>query len=238
MAIFCIQTISIFPPSLPSCLLPSSGGSASRQEMSVSGLMRVRRIWPGGMSSVSRSSALAPLIPRSPSPDWLRSYSSSSSGEKKQQKQRKKKEGGGEDDLGHSYQSTLNLPNGQLMEMRPPLPAPLPPLPPPSFPSAGASVAPTPPLSPEDPSDWLLAQGHPRDPKRQQTGLFVLHDGPPYANGKPHLGHALNKILKDITVRHKLITGHAVRFVLTPTPIQLFLFLISSSSLWVLNANP
>ena len=30
---------------------------------------------------------------------------------------------------------------------------------------------------------------------------FVLHDGPPYANGTPHLGHAVNKILKDITIR-------------------------------------
>ena len=30
---------------------------------------------------------------------------------------------------------------------------------------------------------------------------YVLHDGPPYANGSPHLGHAVNKILKDITGR-------------------------------------
>ena len=30
---------------------------------------------------------------------------------------------------------------------------------------------------------------------------FVLHDGPPYANGDVHIGHALNKILKDIIVR-------------------------------------
>ena len=33
--------------------------------------------------------------------------------------------------------------------------------------------------------------------------LYVLHDGPPYANGNIHLGHALNKILKDIIVRYK-----------------------------------
>lgn len=32
---------------------------------------------------------------------------------------------------------------------------------------------------------------------------FILHDGPPYANGKIHLGHALNKILKDIILKYK-----------------------------------
>jgi isoleucyl-tRNA synthetase len=36
---------------------------------------------------------------------------------------------------------------------------------------------------------------------------FILHDGPPYANGKIHLGHAVNKILKDIVVRSKLLAG-------------------------------
>lgn len=36
---------------------------------------------------------------------------------------------------------------------------------------------------------------------------FVLHDGPPYANGSIHMGHALNKILKDITVRYKTMRG-------------------------------
>ncbi|AET38258.1 isoleucine--tRNA ligase ISM1 Ecym_2538 [Eremothecium cymbalariae DBVPG len=40
--------------------------------------------------------------------------------------------------------------------------------------------------------------------------LFVLHDGPPYANGDLHLGHALNKILKDITNRHQLLEGKYV----------------------------
>src|SRR3954453_6766711 len=32
---------------------------------------------------------------------------------------------------------------------------------------------------------------------------FVLHDGPPYGNGRIHIGHALNKILKDIVVKSK-----------------------------------
>ena len=37
--------------------------------------------------------------------------------------------------------------------------------------------------------------------------LFVLHDGPPYANGSIHIGHALNKTLKDFIVRYKNMTG-------------------------------
>ena len=42
---------------------------------------------------------------------------------------------------------------------------------------------------------------------------FVLHDGPPYANGDLHLGHALNKILKDITCRFQLLQGRRVNYV-------------------------
>lgn len=45
--------------------------------------------------------------------------------------------------------------------------------------------------------------------KNKKTGKrFTLHDGPPYANGNIHLGHAFNKILKDIVVRYKTMTGH------------------------------
>ena len=36
---------------------------------------------------------------------------------------------------------------------------------------------------------------------------FILHDGPPYANGHLHLGHALNKILKDIIIKSRQMTG-------------------------------
>ena len=36
---------------------------------------------------------------------------------------------------------------------------------------------------------------------------FILHDGPPYANGNIHLGHAVNKVLKDIVIRSKNIGG-------------------------------
>lgn len=42
---------------------------------------------------------------------------------------------------------------------------------------------------------------------------FLLHDGPPYANGDVHVGHAVNKILKDITNRYKLMRGFNVHFV-------------------------
>jgi isoleucyl-tRNA synthetase len=37
---------------------------------------------------------------------------------------------------------------------------------------------------------------------------YILHDGPPYANGDLHLGHALNKILKDIIVKYKVMAGY------------------------------
>ncbi|MBP2240055.1 isoleucyl-tRNA synthetase [Cytobacillus eiseniae] len=43
--------------------------------------------------------------------------------------------------------------------------------------------------------------------------MFVLHDGPPYANGDIHMGHALNKILKDMIVRHKSMTGYHAPYV-------------------------
>ena len=41
----------------------------------------------------------------------------------------------------------------------------------------------------------------------QRPHLFALHDGPPYANGAIHLGHAVNKILKDVVVKSKLLAG-------------------------------
>ena len=43
--------------------------------------------------------------------------------------------------------------------------------------------------------------------------LYVLHDGPPYANGRIHIGHALNKILKDIIVKSKTMAGFHVPYV-------------------------
>ena len=48
--------------------------------------------------------------------------------------------------------------------------------------------------------------------RREGRPLFTLHDGPPYANGHIHIGHALNKILKDIIVKFNYFKGNAVRF--------------------------
>jgi len=42
---------------------------------------------------------------------------------------------------------------------------------------------------------------------------FVLHDGPPYANGDIHIGHAVNKILKDIVVKSKVLAGFDAPYV-------------------------
>ena len=42
---------------------------------------------------------------------------------------------------------------------------------------------------------------------------FILHDGPPYANGALHMGHALNKVLKDIINKYKLLQGHKTEYI-------------------------
>src|SRR5580693_7883245 len=42
---------------------------------------------------------------------------------------------------------------------------------------------------------------------------YILHDGPPYANGEIHLGHAVNKILKDIVVKSKTMAGFDAPYV-------------------------
>jgi len=47
---------------------------------------------------------------------------------------------------------------------------------------------------------------------RKDAPKFTLHDGPPYANGHIHIGHALNKVLKDIIVKHNYFNGKSVRF--------------------------
>lgn len=49
--------------------------------------------------------------------------------------------------------------------------------------------------------------------KNEGKPLYVLHDGPPYANGDIHLGTALNKVLKDIIVRYKNMTGFKAPYV-------------------------
>ena len=49
-----------------------------------------------------------------------------------------------------------------------------------------------------------IAAGRPR---------FVLHDGPPYANGTIHIGHAVNKILKDIIVKSRSLDGYDAPYI-------------------------
>ena len=49
--------------------------------------------------------------------------------------------------------------------------------------------------------------------KYKGAKLFVLHDGPPYANGDIHIGHALNKVLKDVIVKYKTMRGFDAPYV-------------------------
>jgi len=51
-----------------------------------------------------------------------------------------------------------------------------------------------------------LSQNNPND-------FFILHDGPPYANGSLHMGHALNKVLKDIINKYKLLQGYKIDYI-------------------------
>jgi isoleucyl-tRNA synthetase len=52
-----------------------------------------------------------------------------------------------------------------------------------------------------------------REKVGQRERSFILHDGPPYANGEIHIGHALNKVLKDIVVKSKLLAGFDAPYV-------------------------
>jgi len=49
--------------------------------------------------------------------------------------------------------------------------------------------------------------------KAKGRPLFVLHDGPPYANGSIHIGHVVNKVLKDMVVKSKLLSGFDAPYV-------------------------
>ncbi|GLT91885.1 hypothetical protein SLE2022_097470 [Rubroshorea leprosula] len=60
---------------------------------------------------------------------------------------------------------------------------------------------------------WEDHQVFKRVVDKNNGGNFVLHDGPPYANGDLHMGHALNKILKDIINRYKLLQNYKVHYV-------------------------
>ena len=49
--------------------------------------------------------------------------------------------------------------------------------------------------------------------RAQKAPEFILHDGPPFANGDVHMGTALNKLLKDLVVKSKTMSGFAAPFV-------------------------
>ncbi|MEM6620130.1 MAG: isoleucine--tRNA ligase [Pseudomonadota bacterium] len=66
---------------------------------------------------------------------------------------------------------------------------------------------------PEWLSHWARLGLYDRLRKKTDRPTFVLHDGPPYANGHLHIGHALNKILKDMVVRSHQMMGFDSRYV-------------------------
>lgn len=89
------------------------------------------------------------------------------------------------------YKDTLNLPNT-------------------SFPMKASLAT----REPEMLADWK-AKGLYEQIRKARAGSkrFILHDGPPYANGHLHCGHALNKILKDIIIKSKSFSGYDAPFV-------------------------
>ena len=90
------------------------------------------------------------------------------------------------------YKATLNLPST-------------------SFPMK----ADLPRLEPEILARWEQEDlyGQIREARRHAPQRFILHDGPPYANGDIHIGHALNKILKDLIVRYRTMQGDDAPYV-------------------------
>jgi isoleucyl-tRNA synthetase len=67
---------------------------------------------------------------------------------------------------------------------------------------------------PERLKKWEMAKLYEKiQAQRAEAEKFVLHDGPPFANGDAHIGHALNRTLKDIIVRYKTMLGYSAPFV-------------------------
>src|SRR4029077_6115921 len=89
------------------------------------------------------------------------------------------------------YKNTLNLPQT-------------------AFPMKADLVA----REPERLKKWESAGLYQRiQAQRAGAAKFVLHDGPPFANGDVHIGTALNKILKDIVVKYKTLRGYHAPYV-------------------------
>jgi isoleucyl-tRNA synthetase len=59
--------------------------------------------------------------------------------------------------------------------------------------------------------DQILAAR--KDAAKNRDTTFILHDGPPFANGDAHMGHALNMVLKDIVLKYQNMSGHYAPFV-------------------------
>ncbi|MBQ9274003.1 MAG: isoleucine--tRNA ligase [Succinivibrio sp.] len=84
------------------------------------------------------------------------------------------------------YKSTLNLPNTE-------------------FPMRGNLAQREPVML----KDWEERELYKKiRESRRGCDTFILHDGPPYANGNIHIGHAINKVLKDIIVKSKTLSGY------------------------------
>src|SRR5437763_9074769 len=89
------------------------------------------------------------------------------------------------------YKSTLNLPQT-------------------AFPMKADLVA----REPERLQKWETGKLYQRiQEKRAGAQKYVLHDGPPFANGDVHIGTALNKILKDIVVKYKSLRGFQAPYI-------------------------
>ncbi|MEL6495168.1 MAG: isoleucine--tRNA ligase, partial [Cyanobacteria bacterium J06623_7] len=89
-----------------------------------------------------------------------------------------------------SYKNTVNLPQTEF-NMR-----------------ANAVVR-----EPELQQFWAENQIYEQLSQNNSKDSFILHDGPPYANGALHMGHALNKVLKDIINKYKLLQGHKTEYI-------------------------
>ena len=60
---------------------------------------------------------------------------------------------------------------------------------------------------------WQAMDVYGKNRAKEGREQFTLHDGPPYANGNLHIGHALNKILKDMVVRSQQMMGKDSRYI-------------------------
>jgi isoleucyl-tRNA synthetase len=66
---------------------------------------------------------------------------------------------------------------------------------------------------PEYEAFWTKEQVYEKAQARSRPETYVLHDGPPYANGHIHIGHALNKVLKDMVVKSRALMGMKTPYV-------------------------